>query len=374
MRGSLILAVAGALICARSVLAQPPIDDEFNTDHLDWGYWCPCQINMSKSPVTFPADPGRPGNHIARIVVDDASLGGNLCRSGLPQRECQPPADGASFVAFDKDDETSLPSSPPESLGPTLIRPPGTAFFEAATKDPYCTEAVERRAVAAGEEGLCIQRQELRLQKQYTHYADDPHQYSFRFRMPDTIEDRMSSIRWVTAQWKQEPVSEAYRRQFGDNWGPSPFLAQRFDDGVLHVTVQDEHCRCMVASAPYPDGFIPVWQNGLAQYCVSVEPGNEGKACTPDLNVEYGPEPVLLSPLGRWVEMRYRVQATRSSAAVIEVYEDGRFIVRVTGRIGYEPEPGVRSVTKFKIGHYRDYMPYAHAMEIDWLKVEGVGK
>ena len=44
-------------------------------------------------------------------------------------------------------------------------------------------------------------------------------------------------MRWVTAQWKQEPISARYDDEFKKGWGPSPFLAQRYDDGVLHVTV-----------------------------------------------------------------------------------------------------------------------------------------
>ena len=67
--------------------------------------------------------------------------------------------------------------------------------------------------------------------------------------------------------------------------------------------------------------------------------------------------------------MSYRVEAGRSGNAAIEVYAGKRFIVRVTGKIGYESNPGMPSLTKFKIGHYRDYMPFVHTMEIDWLKV-----
>jgi hypothetical protein len=226
-----------------------------------------------------------------------------------------------------------------------------------------------RRALIAGEEDLCLQRQELRFQKPYQHDAAKPHRYSFRFRMPAHIEDRTNSLRWVIAQWKQEPLSDSYQSQFGRGEGPSPFLAQRFDDGVLHVTVQDEHCRCKVASAPNPDGSNDVWQDGPAQYCVWTKPTDEGKPCQADLRVKYGANPVLPSALGQWVEMSYRVEAGRSGKAVIEIYAGKQFIVRVTGKIGYESNPRKPSLTKFKIGHYRDYMPFVHVMEIDWLRV-----
>jgi hypothetical protein len=366
------LPLALASLAPLSAWGQSTVYDEFNASDLNLGYWCPCQIKTISAPVTFPTDPTQPGDRVARIVVDDASLGGNVCRSGSPEFECRPPLSTAAFIAFEKDEGIDAAVGSPEPLGPTLIRPPGVATFGAVLRNPYCTEAVLRRAMDGGEEGQCIQRQELRLQKQYTHNADEPRLYSVRFRLPDSIEDRISSLRWVTAQWKQETVSESYRHQFGDKWAPSPFLAQRFDDGVLHVTVQDEHCRCMVASAPYPDGSILAWRDGRAQYCASTKPEEEGRACMPDLYVQYGPNPVLSSGLGSWMEMRYRVEASRSGGAVIELYEVDRLIVRVTGKIGYEPKLGEQSVVKFKIGHYRDYMPFAHAMEIDWLGVAPV--
>ena len=53
----------------------------------------------------------------------------------------------------------------------------------------------------------------------------------------------------------------------------------------------------------------------------------------------------------------------------IEVYEGERFIVRVTGLIGYEPDAKETSMMKFKIGQYRDYMPSTDAMDIDWVRV-----
>ena len=106
----------------------------------------------------------------------------------------------------------------------------------------------------------CIQREELTIQKSFPHPIQRPLIYSFRFRMPESIEDTIHSVRWVTAQWKQTTVDESYRAEFGEGWGPSPFLAQRFDNGVLHVTVQDEHCRCLVAWADHPGK--PAWKDG----------------------------------------------------------------------------------------------------------------
>ena len=352
---------------ATPAAAQTSLRDEFDNRELNWRYWCPCQIDMKEAPIEFLPDPGQGGDGIVRITVNEASLGGNVCRY-RSANECSPPAASPVVVSYDKGGETAR--------GPGLPEPPGLPrpLMNEPLKNPYCTEKVMRRALAAGEENLCIQRQELRFQKALQHEADKPHRYSLRFRMPAKIEDRRNSIRWVTAQWKQEPLSDSYENQFEKGEGPSPFLAQRFDDGVLHVTVQDEHCRCKVASAPNPDGSNAVWSDGPAQYCEWTKPTNEGKPCPAALHVEYGANPMLPSALGQWVEMSYRVEAGRSGKAVIEVYAGEQFIVRVTGKIGYEPNPQKPSMTKFKVGHYRDYMPFVHAMEIDWLRVAPVAE
>ena len=343
--------------------AQSSLEDEFDNHDLNWRYWCPCQINVTQAPLEFVPDPDQTDDGIMRITVNEASLGGNLCRY-KSRDECHPSV--STLSAALGEGGHSLPNSPAPSVS--------WSIGKMTSKYPYCTEEVMHRALAAGQENLCIQRQELRFQKPYQHEADKAHRYSFRFRMPALIEDRTNSIRWVIAQWKQEPLSDSYKTQFEAGEGPSPFLAQRFDDGVLHVTVQDEFCRCRVASAPNPDGSQAAWKDGLAQYCDWTKPTGEGQRCEADLQVKYGAHPILPSALGQWVEMSYRVEASRSGKAVIEVYANGKFIVRVTGKIGYETKPGELSMTKFKIGHYRDYMPFEHAMEIDWLKVTPVNQ
>lgn len=384
---SMFLAMALILIGSSSVSAEPGGVDEFDRGTLNWRLWCPCQINMEEAPIRFQQDPNEAGDGYISIVADDASLGGNVCRSAAPEYECRPPMDEPfSMLHMSGLEEgtagaVAVPEDP-DPLGPSFIQPPGDAVPErrvpptaAPHPNPYCNDDVLRRVEAAGEERECIQRQELRLQKAYRHAATEPYLYTIAFRMPKNIEDQTNSIRWVTAQWKHEPISAVYEQQFGKGWGASPFLAQRFDNGVLYVTVQDEHCRCMVASAPGIDGSTVEWNDGKAQYCVSTRPGDPpGTACTADLEVEYGPNPTLTSPRGRWVEMSYRVEAGRSGRAMIEIHEGGRFIVRVTGKIGYEVDPGQQSAVKFKFGQYRDYMPYPHSMDVDFVRFEPVGR
>ena len=338
--------------------------DDFSTPELNRGLWCPCQINMSRAPIEFLHDADDPGNQYARITVDINSLGGNVCRKGAPNDECGKPISAFApstdpLPAVEKPDR-------PKLLGSSFVNDPKILPVAAidTNADPYCDSAIVQKAIAAGEEGACIQRQELRFQSQYTHAADEPFTYKLRFRMPAVIRDTKNSVRWVIAQWKQEPISPAYP-------DASPVLAQRFDDGVLHVTVQDEDCRCRVASAPMPDGSLWPARSGVAHDCISTRPGDpDNTACTADLTVEYGADPVLPSARGTWVDMQYRVQMSRSKTAAIEIHANGRFIARVTGKIGYDPAPGKISKTKFKIGHYRDYLPSVDTMDIDRVEVE----
>ena len=355
------------------VRAGTLIHDDFNA--LDWRKWSPCQINMDKAPVRIHPDIKQSGNYVLRITVDEASIGGNDCGYREPGPECRIPP-GAGVIESNEDIDTDPDF--PEPLGPSLVR---RDDLEVAAISPYCDEPVLELVRAAGQERCerCIQRQELRFQRQYRHDAAKPHRYSFRFRMPHSIENRTDSIRWIIAQWKQTSVNGRYESVLGKGWGPSPILATRFDDGVLHVTVQDEHCRCKVASALYPDKTKEEWKDGKLElkHCASTRDNDpQRKPCKPptDLIALYGPDPVLSSPLGKWIEMSYRVQTGWDGNAIIEVYEGGRFIVRVTGRIGYEPEDGKKNEVKFKIGHYRDFMPYVHAMDIDWIVVEPVSK
>lgn len=186
-----------------------------------------------------------------------------------------------------------------------------------------------------------------------------------RFRMPKAVLNQTHSIRWIMAQWKMEPV----KKKTEDGEDPSPFLAQRFDNGVFHITVQNEACRCLIASAPLPNGKNYPWKDGDAEYCVPTDgTGSSDNTCTSGLTVKYGEEPRLESPAGKWTEMEYRVQA--GDDALIEVYQNGRFIVSVKGHIGYplDPDKG-KPKTKFKFGHYRDFIPSTDDFNIDWIKI-----
>jgi hypothetical protein len=72
-----------------------------------------------------------------------------------------------------------------------------------------------------------------------------------------------------------------------------------------------------------------------------------------DLKIEsFGMLPV---PFGRWTEMIYHIRATADHNGLLEVWADGRAIVRVTGRIGYRTNGSASQY--FKFGPYRDHEP-----------------
>ncbi|MEF0943827.1 heparin lyase I family protein [Rhizobium sp. BR 362] len=337
--------------------------NDFSSPALDQSQWCSCQIDDKNTPVTFSADSADKKDYIAGITVNESSLGGKKCE----------PACKAPQETLTAQHNLLADFSRPEFLGTNFFAKAKPTWAPAAGQpDPYCDEDAWRRVKAAQQEGECIQREELRLQKTLFRRSDVPLVYSFRFRMQKEVLNDKDSIRWITAQWKQEPISGKYGQEFA-NWSPSPFLAQRYDDGILHVTVQDDMCRCLIASA-LARGSNLAWTNGTPHYCQSIRPeDSNGKACTPDLKVEYGRNPILSTPAGKWVEMRYRVQAGRDGNAFIEIHQDGRFIARVTGKIGYEPDPLSSPMTKFKIGQYRDYIPSSDTLELDWIRIEAAG-
>jgi hypothetical protein len=405
-----VLAVGLSLclvVAPSSAEGDPVFETVFSSPGLDRDVWCPCQINTEISPLQFPAVTNSNGSHFLRIIADEASLGGNECKYG---KECARPrlgwqigsetfsltSDGATGSGAEAEEEER---ELPEPLGPSMIpllrrtasgsimklsapdfaesaRPTGSTHLPCtppANTKIYCTPGVQARADAIGEERVdgdenkpayCIQRQEVRLMKdRKAHATRQPLWYTMRFRMPVSVEDQCNSVRWVTAQWKTNSSAFPANKYTDQN----PFLAQRYDDGVLHVTVQDEACRCVIASAPLPDhqqSTQAEWTDGPVpeSRCLSSKTGNE---CRANLHADYNEDrPALSSPSGKWTTMQYFVKPARNGKGEIIVRQDGVEIVKVTGDIGYEIADEDKNVLKFKFGHYRDYMPFHHEMDV----------
>jgi hypothetical protein len=137
--------------------------------------------------------------------------------------------------------------------------------------------------------------------------------------------------------------------------------------------VQDEGCRCVVASERSEKA--PPAVDGTPNCCVSTDPGpNEGKPCTPKLKLKYFDHPYLDSPASRWTEMTYRIRAGRGDNSMIEISQDRHKVVEVTGPVGYDLRTWLGETVPtrvyFKVGHYRDFIPATDTMDVDWIRVD----
>lgn len=422
-------------MCASRADEDKMIFDSFDLDKLNTDLWCPCQVKAD-SPVRFPkksgggrflrimADEASLGGNICDYELKfecefppfdpdaaaDEKTG--LISFATPGARSQAIRAASETAREEAEAEFAIP----EGLGPSMIQmlrdeakepafPEGMTleglktelnalssqglFEETGQEAPlarllspthracgdrydtrfYCDRDAHARADGSGEENTCIQRQELRVRfgKQRPHASDQPMWYSMRFRMPASIEDTCNSVRWVTAQWKHKNSALADR-----SVPQSPMLAQRFDDGVLHVTVQDGPCRCIVASAFDPRARTQrKWDDaGVDDKELKFCTNPAGDRCNGRFKLDYTDSPVLESPLGEWTTMSYFLKAGWQGDGEIRVFQDEREIVKITGNIGYEIGDDSKNQIKFKFGHYRDYMPFHHEMDVDYVRID----
>ncbi len=185
--------------------------------------------------------------------------------------------------------------------------------------------------------GRC-QRNEIRIANRLRLRFGEEAWYSFSFKIVGEISEHDSN-RYVIGQWKQESDG-------------SPFLAQRYDNGVFHITVQDNDCRIIVAQANgHPDG-LQAHRANVKYSALAFLSESHFYDCESDVRIEHGEEPpVLPDPYEQWVDMLYRVRGGRNGRGLIEIWANGTFIARVKGSLGYDNAAGPTQI--FKIGHYR---------------------
>ncbi|MGI9406584.1 MAG: heparin lyase I family protein, partial [Hyphomicrobiaceae bacterium] len=189
--------------------------------------------------------------------------------------------------------------------------------------------------------GNNCQRNEIRTSTSHRIQFGREAWYSFSFRIEGDL-PVAKNTRWISGQWKQDTDG-------------SPFLSQRFDRGVFHLSVHDEDCRVLIAKAG----------GDLEDIGTTIDTGKIDKhafhankqtyRCDTDLIVEPGKNPILPDPYRNWVDMTYRVRGGLGGTGLIEVWANKRFIVRVRGSIGYREVSGPNQF--FKFGIYRDLMP-----------------
>lgn len=222
------------------------------------------------------------------------------------------------------------------------------------------------------------QRNELRLRNfDLWHQHGNAHWYDIRFMMTGDI-FKCGSARQIIGQWKyNDPGWDAAHGALHQ----SPYLAQRFDNGVFHLTVQSHTCRCMIAKAVGdPDTRALQASREPAQEdrkLHDVDPlacktadnmsTEDGETCTPTnlkLKSFYPEGPgILPSPNNNWVRMTYLVKGDGEGQGVLDVYADNRFVVRVKGVLGYTG--GKPDMTKFKFGIYRARVTGKTDMKVD---------
>lgn len=353
LRGLLCCLAFGSVLLASYPGPTAELDETFDKRPLDTTAWNPCQLDGAPLAFEERTDAAGTLRRVLKVIVASATGNKKTCVEVEPLPPASATRSVAPQVTLDVEDETDF--------GPSLIQP----SLRAAQDALECPQG-----------DPSIQRNELRLRKNrldLVHAQTDPHWYSITFRADGYIPS-CGSARWIIAQWKQE------RGERGDE-GPSPFLAERFDNGVLHVTVQNGHCRCVVAQAPGDFDTVvalkqraftmPTLQQAKPLKCIRTDlaEGAPETACRPTgltvMTLGGTAPPPLPDPKRDWVRMTYFVRGGFDGKGQVDVYAGKQFVVRVLGLIGYEtPDPGK---VKFKFGHYRDRIAGIASISVDRL-------
>lgn len=199
------------------------------------------------------------------------------------------------------------------------------------------------------------QRAELRTIRSSWPIFGDEVWYKFSFKVSGDIAE-IGSRRFVIGQWKGP----------GDG---SPMLAQRFDNGIFHITVQDNDVRYVIASAEGDSDAIVSARQHLSKSKPTDAHITSPERSLGNARIEVNPEPnaMLPNPRKGWVDMVYRLKPGRTDneygprrLGEIEVWADGKKIVSVKGNIGAtlkKSNPFPLKGPYFKFGIYRLRQP-----------------
>ena len=173
--------------------------------------------------------------------------------------------------------------------------------------------------------------------------------YAFSFRI--TGHGSAGGLsRWQLGGWKQETDG-------------SPFISQRFDNGVFHITLESGKSRVLLATAKgKADGFVSAMAKGLMSqfgYLTQKEK-YDGKD---DITLAYGTNPILPNPSRGWVDMMFHIKGGIKGDGILEVFANGRFIARATGTIGVKEFEGTSQY--FSFGHNRAALPGTSTLYFD---------
>jgi hypothetical protein len=251
--------------------------------------------------------------------------------------------------------------------------------------------------------GEICQRAELRTHRAaWPAYDGREVWYAFSFRIDGEVPAN-GSARTVIGQWKAP----------GDD---SPFLAQRFDNGVFHITVEDKGVRRVIAQAEGDPDRTLLAQQALSRVSEADlaslgllgphrtsppprrnRPESRGflEAIRPLAFVAepqrfIGPAEITVIPEGKrllpdprkgWVDMVYRIKGGRTDNQVgprsegeVDVWANGEKIVSVRGNLGNRLRAGNAEDLKgpyFKFGLYRKKIPGTVAFAFDEFSQAG---
>ena len=232
-------------------------------------------------------------------------------------------------------------------IGPLLDRSIWTTRQISATRYHLDGQSLEITIIAGDKgcrnESRPCQRNEIRVRKDRQIPFGTEAWYGFSFRIDGYVDPRDSN-RLVIGQWKEQS-------------GGSPFVAQRFDNRIFRVTVQDNECRAVIAETP----------GGSGRFGELAFLGEHEMKCTRAPAIKLTPENqalhILPDPYGAWVDMVYRIRGGRDGNGLVEVWANGACVVRAEGAIGNRNFGGPNQY--FKFGIYRDKVAYATRVRID---------
>ena len=397
-RATLALALSAALLLPAIAHAEPvTLIEEFNGPAIDH-----CVFGVQQADARYLAFGAETLGVRARTFLSNSADGDfDDASRQTPEGSCarRPAAEAARPIAAAEEKADAVDIG---RLGPSFVVPPAELDNVAALTPgglANCPEKIEGTNPETGREGTISQKNELRLAPEYVHDVAEGHWYSLDFRALGAV-PTCGTMRFVVAQWKFTYDDDRPDPDVNAN-ARSPVFALRFDNGVLHATVQSGRCTCLVASAVGdPDFRVPPLEEAptlsllsaksrapepvtFTPRCLSSMPGEEGRICEPaaGFTAEYlrprgseRAEPLLPDPREDWVDIDVYVEATPApdgwpDGGRIELYANGEPIVRLTNGLGYgDARP---TTMKFKFGHYRDKILARTRLDYDRLCIAG---
>lgn len=193
------------------------------------------------------------------------------------------------------------------------------------------------------------QRTEIREAKNVQPEFGSELWYRFSLRL-DNLTGGATKSRWMLGAWKQEVDG-------------SPFLAMRFEGGVFYLTMESAQTRVMLGSTLIDArGFIQIMKGGQGQKFGFLTDQNLylGES---GIQLKHGRVKFLPDPRSGWVDLMFRIKGGLKGDGLIEVFANGKFVVRATGKVGVDAPVGSRQY--LRLGHRRDKASSGAVMLID---------